>query len=184
MGHNGLITSVHTHPSSNKKYKHFILTSSLDWSVKLWSSENLTKPVLEFYTSSYDYISDVQWSPTLPLVFCTLSSGGILSVWNLGKSVTVPIESYQLSTVSGANGDALTTGTTGGHVKVGMSGNAPGGAGHGYSRTFNKIVWSADGYTVLVGDSVGVVHTIVINHHSLSVAVDDMYFDNILSSLV
>lgn len=37
------------------------LTCGVDWTTKLWAPAYTDKPLLEFLSHSYDYMSDVQW---------------------------------------------------------------------------------------------------------------------------
>ncbi|CAM9372231.1 unnamed protein product, partial [Ectocarpus fasciculatus] len=90
--HLGLLTSMSPHNSNSRVFKNFMLTSSLDWTVKLWNLSQGTKPVLEFFTPTYDYICGVQWSPVNAPVFSTVTSGGAVSLWNLSKSVIEPAD--------------------------------------------------------------------------------------------
>jgi dynein intermediate chain len=151
------VTSIHPHPATqSKKYKALVLTSSLDWTVKLWTLDNFTTPLLEFTTTSYDYISDVQWSPVHPTVFCTVSSGGALSLWNLSKSTTVPIDSVDLFA---AEHEEKTQLVQAGSSKV----LGKGIVSTSVVRTLNKIVWSADGSVLLAGDSLGTIHVVRVN---------------------
>lgn len=55
------MTALQPHPNRTNKYKNLVLTSSLDWSIKLWNLTNFSEPVFEFFTSSYEYVCDVQW---------------------------------------------------------------------------------------------------------------------------
>lgn len=51
--HSGLITSIDLHPSSRQLYRNLVVTSSLDWTVKLWNfSQNPTAPLLTFQSPS------------------------------------------------------------------------------------------------------------------------------------
>eukprot|EP01034_Spumella_vulgaris_P030528 gene30528-37765_t len=155
--HYGLVTSIHPHPSTqSKKYKALVLTSSLDWTVKLWTLDNFTAPLLEFTTTSYDYISDVQWSPVHNTVFCTVSSGGVLSLWNLSKSTTVPIDSVDLFAAEHEEKSQLLVSGSSKALGKGI-------VAQSVVRTLNKIMWSADGSVLLAGDSLGTTHVVRVN---------------------
>ena len=91
------------HPSRNSKYSNLVLTSSLDWTVKLWNLDDFTKPLLEFSSSSYDYVCDVQWSLINPAVFVTLTSGGKVSLWNLSRSTSEPVDVLIIDTSKSVN---------------------------------------------------------------------------------
>lgn len=147
-GHYGMITSVSTKTipmgASSRTAglaKGFlrgsgglVLTSGVDWSTKLWAPAYSDEPLMSWVSPSYDYMSDVQWSPTHPAMFATASSTGIVGLWNLASSLEEPI--------TGADGiavepDAATTG----------------------QRGLNKLKWSADGrrMAVAAGDRVHVL---------------------------
>jgi len=147
-GHYGMITSVSTKKipmgASSRTAglaKGFlrgsgglVLTSGVDWSTKLWAPAYSDQPLMSWVSPSYDYMSDVQWSPTHPSMFATASSTGIVGLWNLATSLEEPI--------TGADGiavepDAATTG----------------------QRGLNKLKWSADGrrMAVAAGDRVHVL---------------------------
>lgn len=160
--HFGLITAVHMHPMTNStKYKHFLLTSSLDWTVKLWSMNNLQQPLFEFFSPNCDYICDVQWSPTHPAVFLTVSSTGRVSLWNMVKSVTEPVDVLTVATSAfaygaGTNADDLSSSSNNTDEVTNTA-------------TLHKALFSRDGQWVLVGDSVGVVHRLKV--HSVHVTI-------------
>lgn len=153
--HYGLITSIEPHPSRSNKYKHLLLSSSLDWTVKLWDLKNFAQPLIEFFSPSYDYVCDVQWSPVHPAVFATITSSGRISLWNLAKSSTEPVDALDVVNVSDEG-----------------AGNAPGAAAsaaqhHHPLRALNKVVWARDGQSVLCGDSQGTLH--LLRLHSAAV---------------
>merc|ERR1719231_687962 len=66
--HDAPITKVAFHPSQkSQNTSDLYLTSSYDWTVKLWSKKT-AEPVYTF-ESAHDYVNDVQWSPTHPARF-------------------------------------------------------------------------------------------------------------------
>ena len=143
---------MQVNPSQHKVFSKLLLTSSLDWTVKLWnvsswnssssssssSAAASSKPIFEFFSSSYDYISDVQWCPTHPAVFSTITSGGTLALWDLMKNTSEPLEIIRIARDASEEKEAV-----------------PGCA-------LNKSAWSRDGRTVLVGDARGGVHMISV----------------------
>jgi dynein intermediate chain len=153
--HLGLVTSIRPHCSQIKNHKSLLLTSSLDWTVKLWNLNNMTTPILEFYTPDYDYVCDVEWSPANFAIFSTITSGGRLTLWNVSKSTTSPLDEIMITQDASKNdtdkksATAVATSVAGGR----KSANA----------ALTKSVWSKDGLSILVGDSVGKVHCITIN---------------------
>lgn len=130
--------------------------------MKLWNIDNLNEPIFEFFTSSYDYVCDVQWSPVNPALFSTITSGGKLSIWNISKSQTEPID-----TVTIIKEDESEKASS---SKL-LAKNSGGGA-------LNKSVWSQDGLSILVADSTGVVHTIAVDpNFALSNTSDEGKFE-------
>lgn len=151
--HYGLITSIQPHPSPSHKYKNLFLTSSLDWTVKLWNVHHLSEPIYEFYSPSCDYVSDVQWSPVHPAVFVTLTSTGKLNLWNLAKSVTEPVDSITVIAEEDANSLSGKLAAT--SIKTTL-----GGSHSSNPVALNKAMWAQDGLSLYVGDSAGVTHRI------------------------
>lgn len=170
--HYGLVTAVIQHPNrSQKKYSNLVLTSSLDWTVKLWSMESLDQPLLEMTGSGYDYITDVQWSPVYPTVFSTISSAGTLAIWNLAKSTAAPIDTL---TIAVKQHDESMNASS-----VDLKASLPAAP----AATLNKSLWASDGASILVGDSSGTIHRIKVNTALLvsSSAADEGHFEMILS---
>jgi WD40 repeat protein len=167
LGHYGMVTSISTKmlkPGSPlraaglskgflKGLGGLVLTSGVDWTVKLWSPASSDTPLLSLPSHSYDYMSDVKWNPVHPSLFATASSNGTIGLWNLAVSLDEPI-----------------TGQDGGGIVVeepepisGTSATAAGVAAAGATRqssgSLNKIQWSADGRRLAVasGDRVHVM---------------------------
>ncbi|TNN28504.1 Cytoplasmic dynein 1 intermediate chain 2 [Liparis tanakae] len=68
-------------------FSHLFVTSSFDWTVKLWSTKN-NKPLYSFEDNS-DYVYDVMWSPTHPALFACVDGVGHLDLWNLNNDTEV-----------------------------------------------------------------------------------------------
>lgn len=64
QGHYGPVTAIDFHHASNAS-SDLLLSSSMDYSIKLWSHRHTEKSIYTF-TSSSDYVYDVAWSPTHP----------------------------------------------------------------------------------------------------------------------
>ena len=79
-------------------FSHIFLTTSFDWSVKLWNLKEPGKPLYSFENNS-DYVYDVAWSPINPALFATVDGTGRLDLWNLINDSEVPTASL---TVDGA----------------------------------------------------------------------------------
>ncbi|KAK3715203.1 hypothetical protein QZH41_010955 [Actinostola sp. cb2023] len=91
-GHYGPVTGIDTHSASGQiDFSYLFLTSSFDWTLKLWSHKS-HRPVYSFEDNG-DYIYDVQWSPIHPALFATVDGMGKLDLWNLNTDTEVPITS-------------------------------------------------------------------------------------------
>jgi len=98
-GHEGPVTGVHMHPSSLPADSQFssaadttkdlALSSSFDWSVKLWSVKEHRHPILSLDCFE-DYIFDVKWHPCHPAVFATVDCEGHVDLWNLNENIEAP----------------------------------------------------------------------------------------------
>uniref|UniRef100_A0AAR2IMJ0 Dynein, cytoplasmic 1, intermediate chain 2a n=1 Tax=Pygocentrus nattereri TaxID=42514 RepID=A0AAR2IMJ0_PYGNA len=88
-GHHGPITGIHCHTAAGPvDFSHLFLTSSFDWTVKLWSTKN-NKHLYSFEDNS-DYVYDVMWSPVHPALFACVDGVGHLDLWNLNNDTEVP----------------------------------------------------------------------------------------------
>jgi len=88
-GHKGPITSLDFHPAHGPvDFSDYFLTSSVDWSIKLWNKKN-TAPVHSFEDIG-DYVYDVQWSPIHPAMFASVDGTGSLCLWNLNEDSEAP----------------------------------------------------------------------------------------------
>ncbi|XP_026070251.1 cytoplasmic dynein 1 intermediate chain 2 isoform X1 [Carassius auratus] len=97
-GHHGPITGLDCHTAAGPvDFSHLFVTSSFDWTVKLWSTKN-NKPLYSFEDNS-DYVYDVMWSPTHPALFACVDGVGHLDLWNLNNETEVPTAS---ATVEGS----------------------------------------------------------------------------------
>jgi dynein intermediate chain len=112
----------------------FFLSSGVDWTVKMWAPAYTDKPLVSLVSHSYDYMSDVQWSPSHPTLMATASSNGTIGLWNFAQSLEEPI--------TGADGIVV---------------EPDGGSGRG----LNKLKWSSDGRRMLAA-SADRVHVLVL----------------------
>jgi len=110
------------------------LSSGVDWTIKMWAPAYTDKPLLSLMSHSYDYMSDVQWSPAHPSLMATASSNGTVGLWNFALSVEEPI--------TGSDGIVV---------------EPDGGSGRG----LNKLKWSSDGRRMLAA-SADRVHVLVL----------------------
>lgn len=87
--HLGPVTGISTHYNqSSPDFGHLFLTSSIDWTIKLWSLKE-NKPLYSFEDNS-DYVMDVAWSPIHPALFAGVDGSGRLDLWNLNQDTEVP----------------------------------------------------------------------------------------------
>lgn len=94
-GHQGPIRGMDCHNSVGPiDFSHLFLTSSVDWTVKLWSLKE-NKPLYSFEDNG-DYVYDVAWSPIHPAVFATVDGMGRLDIWNLNQDTEVPVTSIMV----------------------------------------------------------------------------------------
>ncbi|XP_073438193.1 cytoplasmic dynein 1 intermediate chain 1 isoform X4 [Dendrobates tinctorius] len=88
-GHQGPITGLNCHSAVGAiDFSHLFLTSSFDWTVKLWTTKH-NKPLYSFEDNA-DYVYDVMWSPLHPAVFACVDGMGRLDLWNLNSDTEVP----------------------------------------------------------------------------------------------
>nr|CAG4643850.1 EOG090X03UT [Lepidurus arcticus] len=94
-GHTAPVTALNCHSSyGSMDFSHLFVTSSLDWTVKLWSLKE-NKPLYSFEDNG-DYVYDVAWSPVHPAVFATVDGTGRLDIWNLNQDTEEPTASVVL----------------------------------------------------------------------------------------
>ncbi|XP_071552658.1 cytoplasmic dynein 1 intermediate chain-like isoform X41 [Panulirus ornatus] len=91
-GHQGPVTGISTHSTLGPiDFSHLFLTSSIDWTVKLWSVKE-TKPLYSFEDNG-DYVYEVAWSPIHPALFTAVDGSGRIDLWNLNQDTEVPTAS-------------------------------------------------------------------------------------------
>ncbi|XP_055342973.1 cytoplasmic dynein 1 intermediate chain 2-like isoform X2 [Paramacrobiotus metropolitanus] len=100
--HYGPVTSASFHPKQDSPdFAHLFLTSSYDWTVKLWSLKD-KKPIYSFEASS-DNVYDAKWSPANPAIFATIDGGGSLDFWNLNQDTEIPVLRIPIEGASSAS---------------------------------------------------------------------------------
>uniref|UniRef100_A0A8C4GR49 Dynein cytoplasmic 1 intermediate chain 2 n=1 Tax=Dicentrarchus labrax TaxID=13489 RepID=A0A8C4GR49_DICLA len=91
-GHHGPVTGLSCHSAGGPvDFSHLFISSSFDWTVKLWSTKS-TRPLYSF-EDSCDYVYDAMWSPTHPALFACVDLAGRLDLWNLNNDTEVPTAS-------------------------------------------------------------------------------------------
>lgn len=103
-GHSGPVMGLHFHPLVGPvDFSDLFLTSSVDWTVKLWRAKSLAKPsttlhnVAPIYSfdEADDYVYDVKWHPAHPALFGTVDGSGKFDLWNLNADTEVtPLSEY------------------------------------------------------------------------------------------
>ncbi|KAJ8290750.1 hypothetical protein GJAV_G00017030 [Gymnothorax javanicus] len=82
-------------------FSHLFVTSSFDWTVKLWSTKH-NKPLYSFEDNA-DYVYDVMWSPVHPALFAAVDGMGRLDLWNLNNDTEVPSASVSIEGAAALN---------------------------------------------------------------------------------
>eukprot|EP00927_Polykrikos_kofoidii_P037870 TRINITY_DN32076_c0_g1_i1.p1 TRINITY_DN32076_c0_g1~~TRINITY_DN32076_c0_g1_i1.p1 ORF type:complete len:664 (+),score=128.67 TRINITY_DN32076_c0_g1_i1:65-1993(+) len=96
-GHDGPVTSVNMHPRGEAaKYGvdsagDLAVSSSFDWSIKVWSVKQSQWPVLSL-DSFEDYVYDARWHPTHPAIFASVDGEGHVDLWDLNRNLETPVE--------------------------------------------------------------------------------------------
>ncbi|KAG4303690.1 hypothetical protein PCANB_000073 [Pneumocystis canis] len=105
-GHVAPVTSISLHSSKGPlDLGDLVLSSSLDWSIKLWKvrsssslnvdhlndayNSNFYAPIMEFRCNEIVY--DVGWSPIRPGIWASVNGSGLLEIWNLDTNTETPI---------------------------------------------------------------------------------------------
>ena len=101
-GHTAPVMSVDFHPSRGPiDLGDLMLSSSLDWSVKLWkvrapaatstigAGDGSISPLIDFVRE--DVVYDAQWSPVKPSVFALVDGAGWLELWDISVETEEPI---------------------------------------------------------------------------------------------
>ncbi|XP_051944427.1 dynein, cytoplasmic 1, intermediate chain 2a-like isoform X2 [Hippocampus zosterae] len=123
-GHHGPVTGLSCHTAVGPvDFSHLFISSSFDWTVKLWSTKS-TRPLYSF-EDSCDYVYDAMWSPTHPALFACVDLAGRLDLWNLNSDTEVPTASVYVEGAPALNrvrwahsGKEIATGDSEGQVQV------------------------------------------------------------------
>jgi dynein intermediate chain len=89
-GHFGMVTSVDVNPSASAMLRGLVLSSSVDWTTKLWHMDKSSRPIMSFSHGSFDYVCDARWSPSHPALFIAANISGEMSLWDLHHSTEEP----------------------------------------------------------------------------------------------
>ncbi|KAF2463029.1 cytoplasmic dynein-like protein 1 intermediate chain 2 [Lindgomyces ingoldianus] len=155
-GHAAPVMSLDFHPAKGAiDLGDLVLSSSVDWSVKLWKvrppaatggasnhsapgASQIVTPLLDI--AREDLVYDVRWSPAKPSVFALVDGAGSLEIWDLNVDVEVPVQKVSPSENKRGPFAALQSGM-------------------GYmNRSLNKVAWERnEGRRVGAGGMDGVV---------------------------
>eukprot|EP01071_Lankesteria_metandrocarpae_P008848 Lankesteria_metandrocarpae@DN506_c0_g1_i1.p1 len=93
-GHSGPVTSVDWHRGGDAQqgsdFSELLLSSSVDWTVKLWSPKHHSTPLHSFEINE-DYVFDAKWHPNHPGVFATGDAMGTLDFWDISRDMEIPV---------------------------------------------------------------------------------------------
>lgn len=123
--HEGPISSISiNNPSSEyQALSGLVLTSSYDWTVKLWSP-NDNKESIRTFEHSDDYIYDVQWNPSNPSIFATVNNDGMMDLFDLTKDMEQPTAHVKINQNSqnkcrwNGEGSVIVSGDSAGNVSL------------------------------------------------------------------
>ncbi len=94
--HHALVSSMQFHPQTDVRGSALdvLLTSSFDWTLKLWNLKRSPDKPLHTFSASSDYVFDAQWSPVHPSLIAVGDGGGNVDLWDLCKDMEVPVHRY------------------------------------------------------------------------------------------
>jgi len=158
-GHGGIITGLSFHPQSSGSYNfsNLFLTSSIDWTVKLWRTKSTLKPSFKeeiiqpicSFDYANDYVLDVEWSPVHPAMFASVDGDGQLNIFNINQDQEMPIFSMTVDS----------------------------------EHSLNKLKWHKDGKKIAVGSSDGYIHVYDIGDLSIPSPDENGTFQKTLQEL-
>lgn len=121
--HDGPISSLSiNNPSEHESLNGLVLTSSFDWTVKLWSPQ--AKQSLKTFENFEDFVYDVAWNPVNPSLFATVNNEGYLDIFDLTRDLELPIAHEKVSnyaqnkTMWNQNGSAIVSGDSSGALNM------------------------------------------------------------------
>lgn len=115
-GHHAPVTGIDTNTvQTSISFSHLFLTSSFDWTIKLWNMKE-NRPLYSFDYNG-DTVMDVAWSPVHPAVFAAVDVQGKLDVWDLNADTEIPVVSTQIEGNVAINQVSWTPSGT--HITVG-----------------------------------------------------------------
>ncbi|KAF5101159.1 hypothetical protein D0Z00_001005 [Geotrichum galactomycetum] len=155
--HAAPVTALEFHsPRGAVDFSDLLLSSSLDWSVKLWKIRPFTGPLAVGAGGKTDLNSleplldlvrdhevyDVAWSGFHPAVFASVDGSGHLELWDLARDIEVPIARVKPS----SSASAATTSST----KLSFNDSY-------LERPLNRVAWEKTAGTPLAASATTVV---------------------------
>ncbi|KAI8324817.1 WD40 repeat-like protein [Martensiomyces pterosporus] len=132
--HTARINSINFHPPIASEFTDLFLTTSADWTTRLWRARPAAKPAstvptdikpLHVFDAFDDYVYDARWSPAHPAVFASVDGTGRLALWNLNHDIELPVQAASSSSGRALNrlawdrpGRRIATGGTDGTVYI------------------------------------------------------------------
>lgn len=149
--HSGAITSVRFHPvaaeTGQRDYSSdMMLTTSVDWTIKLWRSKHTFSKPLHVFDNYEAYTYDAAWHPSNPAVFAAVDGEGHLDLWNLAADWEAA--AYRVGGAAAAEGLPPAAKT--------------------------KVAWSSDGRRVVAGDARGHVEVWNVSNEYLQPRAEDL----------
>lgn len=176
--HGAFLSALHCNPHPQRTFRDLLLTSSFDWTVKLWAPHQASssassdpaadesdasslalpaKPLLEFRGGDCDYVSDVKWSPTNPSVFALASSGGLLSLYDLSQSTSEPWGRCNVISEALSSEYSSSSSSSSSRIPSGSNGSL------GKRAPLNRVEWSSDGSRIICGDGQGTLYVVNVS---------------------
>ncbi|KAI9199746.1 WD40-repeat-containing domain protein [Polychytrium aggregatum] len=181
-GHSGMITGLHFHPLFGASdFSDLFLTSSVDWTVKLWkvnksTTKSATAPQtvapLYSFNEADDYVYDVKWSPVHPALFAAVDGSGRISFYNLNQETEIP------TTVVQATGNAGAAGSTAAAGAASAAQSTSTGV-----KALNKIAWDKEGKKTAVASSDGHIYIHDVGEMAIPHAEEWAVFERTLTEL-
>ena len=126
-------------------------------------------------SSSFHYVMDVKWSPTHAAVFCAITTGGFIEIWDLGLSTTRPVDVLSLQD----------KGRSFNEDECNLEDNDDEEERNTVNCTaLNKICWSEDGMTLVVGDSLGFLYTVSVRIDATTFSISEMRFRDLVEERI
>ena len=180
--HDAPMTSIQFHPSMQSAStastsSDLYLTSSYDWTVKVWSNK-LSRPLYTFETAR-DYVYSASWCPSNPYLFAAGDGTGRLDLYSIHRSVEeseVPILSLQVGneSIPSANSIPSTSAVSSAPSGVGSSdsdssltSSTP--SSQRVAHAISKIKWNQNGTRIAAGQE---THTHTHTHTCARISID------------